>query len=322
MAFLTVVIVTFNERRHIARCIDALSLLDAKIVVVDSFSTDGTADIAKSRGARVITHAFVNYASQFQWALDHAEILTPWVMRLDADEIVEPDLIAEILEKIPRLADDIVGINLKRKHIFMGRWIRHGGRFPLVLLRIWRHGKGRIENRWMDEHMIVWGGKTITFDRCFSDVNLNDLSFFTTKHNAYATREAIDVLNERYRFFAIDRELNSKSTSVQAVVKRRFKEVVYNRMPFWLGPTAYFLYRYIIQLGFLDGVEGAIYHFLQGFWYRFLVGAKIVEFDRLLAASPDTSKHLKLLEEASGLQLIQEQPTVSQNPRPTDGSTP
>jgi glycosyltransferase involved in cell wall biosynthesis len=306
MAILTVVIITFNEERHIKRCISTLSPLGAEIVVVDSFSTDRTAEIAEELGARVFKHVFVNHASQFQWALDHAKIVTPWIMRLDADEVIEPDLAAEILEKVPRVPENIVGINLKRKHVFMGRWIRHGGRFPLVLLRIWRRGKGRVENRWMDEHIIVWGGKTTTFDHCFSDVNLSDLSSFTAKHNSYATREAIDVLNEKYRLFEPDREPNMKLSSLQAVVKRRFKESVYNKMPFWLGPAVYFMYRYIIQLGFLDGVEGLIYHFLQGFWYRFLVGAKIVESERLIAAIPDNGKRLQMLEQASGLPLTQE----------------
>jgi glycosyltransferase involved in cell wall biosynthesis len=305
MAILTIVILTFNEQRHIARCINALLPLRANIVVIDSYSTDRTVDIAEELGARVLRHKFVNYAQQFQWALDHAGIDTPWVMRLDADEIIEPELVEEILHKLSALPDDVVGINLKRRHIFMGRWIRHGGRFPLVLLRIWRRDKGRIENRWMDEHMVVWGGRTVTFDRCFSDVNLNDLGFFTAKHNAYATREAIDVLNEKYRFFEADRQLNAKSSSFQAGVKRWFKENIYNRMPFWLGPSVYFLYRYTVQLGFLDGLEGLIYHFLQGFWYRFLVGAKIVEFERLLAPIPEQNQRLKTLEQASGLKLSQ-----------------
>ena len=306
MSFLTVVILTFNEQRHIARCISTLSPLHATIIVVDSFSTDGTAEIAEAMGARVLKHAFVNHAQQFQWALDNAEISTPWVMRLDADEVIEPELIVEMLEKIPALPTTVVGINLKRKHIFMDRWIRHGGRYPLILLRIWRQGKGRIENRWMDEHIIVWDGTTVTFDHCFSDFNLSDLSLFTAKHNGYATREAIDVLNAKYHFFQSDHDLKLKSASTQAVIKRRFKETLYNRMPFWLGPATYFLYRYIIQLGFLDGVEGAIYHFLQGFWYRFLVGAKIVEFERLLASVPGKDQRLQLLEQASGLRLARE----------------
>lgn len=80
------------------------------------------------------------------------------MLRLDADEIIEPDLAREIGEKLPRLPAEVVGVNLKRKHIFMDRWVRHGGRYPLVMLRLWRHGKGRVEDRWMDEHVVVWAG--------------------------------------------------------------------------------------------------------------------------------------------------------------------
>ena len=115
-------------------------------------------------------------------------------MRLDADEVIEPDLADEIRNRLPTLDRGVAGVNLKRKHIFMGRWVRHGGRFPLVLLRIWRNGQGRVEQRWMDEHIVVWNGSSVTFAGGFADHNLNNLTFFTDKHNAYATREAIDVL--------------------------------------------------------------------------------------------------------------------------------
>jgi len=176
----------------------------------------------------------------------------------------------------------VAGINLRRKHIFLGRWVRHGGRYPLILLRIWRKGQGRIEDRWMDEHMILKEGKSITFDHDFADCNLGDLSFFTEKHNKYATREAIDVLNQRYQLFRRDSDLTAQGTSAQAAVKRFVKERIYNRLPFTVSSFLYFSWRYFIQLGFLDGRTGLIYHFLQGYWYRFLVGAKVLELERAL----------------------------------------
>ncbi len=126
---------------------------------------------------------FINQARQFRWALDNAPLTGDWIMRLDADEIIEPDLAAEIVDRMPGLGPDVAGISLKRKHIFLGRWIRHGGRYPLILTRIWRRGQGRVEDRWMDEHVVVWGGRTVLFDKPFSDHNLNDLGFFTDKHN-------------------------------------------------------------------------------------------------------------------------------------------
>jgi glycosyltransferase involved in cell wall biosynthesis len=303
MTDLTVIILTYNEDKHIARCLAAISSFATRVVVVDSHSTDRTVEIARGLGAEVLENKFVNYANQFQWALDNAGITTPWVMRLDADEVIEPDLAAEISAVLPTLGKEVAGINLKRKHIVFDRWIKHGGRYPLTLLRIWRTGQGRIENRWMDEHIIVWGGETITLKGSFADHNLGDLSYFVRKHDDYATREAIDVLNQRYGLFTRDEDLSSDGTSFQAAVKRWIKERVYNRLPFWLGPLGYFLYRYIFQLGFLDGKPGLIYHFLQGFWYRFLVGAKIYEFDRTLAPAPDAATRLAELRRLTGKAL-------------------
>ena len=124
----------------------------------------------------------------------------------------------------------------------------------------------------------------MTFDGGFADHNLNNLTYFTDKHNTYATREAIDVLSRKYRLTPLDADL--MQASWQAAAKRWIKERIYNRLPFWLGPLGYFLYRYFIQLGFLDGRTGLIYHFLQGFWYRFLVGAKVFEFDEALSDAP------------------------------------
>lgn len=279
---LAVVVLTHNEARHIRRCLESVAALQPQVFVIDSGSTDGTADIARELGATVLHNRWTNYAQQFQWALDNAPITAEWVMRLDADEVVEPDLAAEIARELPRLPPDVTGVNLRRKHIFMGRWIRHGGRYPLVLLRIWRRGKARIEQRWMDEHMLLTEGRAVTFRGGFADVNLNDLSFFTEKHNRYATREAVDVINQRRGLFPRDTALAAGNSSAKAGLTRLLKERVYNRLPFEVSATAYFLLRYVVQLGFLDGREGAIYHFLQGYWYRFLVGAKVAELERAL----------------------------------------
>lgn len=306
MKSIDIIILTHNEAIHIERAIRSASGIANDIFVVDSFSSDKTAEIATIQGAKVLKNKFVNYAKQFQWALDNAPITADWVMRLDADEIIEPDLLVEIANKLPKLPADVVGVNLKRKHIFLDRWVRHGGRYPLVLLRIWRRGLGRIEDRWMDEHMVVRGGRTVTFEGGFADHNLNDLGFFTDKHNKYATREAIDVLNQRLRLFPRDEALNSTSASFQASFKRWAKERVYNRLPFTLSATLYFLWRYIFQLGFLDGRSGFVYHFLQGYWYRFLVGAKLMELERSIAHLEDKAEICAELSRLTGHVLVAE----------------
>jgi glycosyltransferase involved in cell wall biosynthesis len=282
MPDLAVIILTYNEEIHLARALDCIAGIAQEIFVIDSFSTDRTVAIAEERGAYVLQHAFVNHAKQFQWALDNAPITANWVMRLDADEVIEPDLAVEIKEKLPILPDDVVGINLKRKHIFMGRWIKYGGRYPLLLLRIWRRGRGHIEDRWMDEHMVVTGGRIIIFNGAFADWNLNDLSYFVRKHDKYASREALDVINQRRNFSPRAVRLSSQSSSRQASLKRFIKEGLFNHVPFQISAPLYFLMRYFFQLGFLDRREGLIYHFLQAYWYRFLVGAKILEIERAI----------------------------------------
>lgn len=308
---LTAIILTYNESRHIARAIRSIQAFTSQICVVDSGSTDDTTVIAKQLGAEVHTHPFVNQAKQFQWALDNLDVQGEWVLRLDADEIIEPDLAREIATKLPELPADVVGVKLKRKHIFMDRWVRHGGRYPLLMLRLWRHGKGRVEDRWMDEHVVVWGGRTVTFDGGFADHNLHDLSYFTDKHNKYATREAIEVLNQRLGLFARDDALNARSASFQASFKRWVKERLYNRIPFTASATLYFLWRYIVQLGFLDGRSGLVYHFLQGFWYRFLVGAKVMELERAVAHLSDKAAICAELSRLTGHKLVAQSDAVA-----------
>jgi glycosyltransferase involved in cell wall biosynthesis len=295
-----IVVLTRNEDRHLPRLLRTTNGLDGRVFVVDSDSTDSTTELASAAGAFVVSHKFVNQALQFQWALDNLPIDSEWVMRLDADEVLTPELVEEIRRRLPGLPPDVTGVNLKRRHIFLGRWIKHGGRYPLTLLRIWRKGAARIEQRWMDEHMVLLHGRAVTFEHDFSDHNLNDLTFFTDKHNKYATREAIDVLMRRYRLGGGDEALTRGSVSGEAAARRWIKERVYNHLPFWFGSLGYFLYRYFIQLGFLDGREGLVYHVLQGFWYRFLVGAKVLEFDRVLSPLADREARLDALARLTG----------------------
>ncbi|WP_369062141.1 glycosyltransferase family 2 protein [Caulobacter sp. 73W] len=302
---IAVVILTYNEELHLARAIESVSSLSEQIFVVDSGSTDLTVDIARKYGATVLVHPFVNQAQQMRWALDNAQITAEWVMRLDADEVIESDLAIEISRDLPLLPADVGGVNLRRKHVFMGRWLRHGGRFPVTLLRIWRRGDAEIEQRWMDEHMVLTRGRTVTFYGGFADVNLQDLTHFTAKHNSYATREAIDVLSRKYDLAATDGAdlLSSGNSSASASLKRWIKKNVYNRMPLWLGPLSYFLFRFVLQLGFLDGRPGVIYHGLQGGWYRFLVAAKVAQWDAELKTATGRNARLERLSRLTGYQL-------------------
>jgi len=272
---LSVIILTYNEERHIERCIRSLQSFTDNIFVVDSFSTDNTIKIAKSLGADIYQNAWSYHARQFNWGLDNCLIKTKWVMRMDADEYVTPELAIEINKKLNMLDDSVTGIYLKRRVFFMERWIKHGGYYPIWLLRIWQYKKGYCEQRWMDEHVKVTEGNTVQFNHDIVDHNLHGLTAWTEKHNHYVTREAVDLLNTIYGFITYD-DIDPVFFGSQAQRKRYLKKI-YSQMPLFLRPFIYFNYRYFLQLGFLDGKEGLIWHFLQGFWYRFLVDAKIYE---------------------------------------------
>ncbi|HMN13903.1 MAG TPA: glycosyltransferase family 2 protein [Bellilinea sp.] len=271
----------FNEELHLARCIDSVKDIADEIVVADCFSTDATLEIARARGARIIRNEWVSHATQFNWALEQLGADTDWVLRIDADEYLTPQLRDEIRARLPGLPKEVEGVHLDRRMTFQGRLIRQGGVFPVKVLRLFRHGRGRCENRWMDDHIKV-AGTTVDFAGELIDDNLNTLTWWTNKHNQYASREAVDLLNLEYRFMPHD-SVASLRDGGQAGAKRWLKEAVYARLPPGLRAFAYFFYRYVLRLGFLDGQAGTAFHFLQGFWYRYLVDAKVAEVKRRMA---------------------------------------
>lgn len=277
-ADLTLIVLTFNEEKHLARCLQSLRGLAKRVVVVDCFSADGTLEIARSNGAEVVQHAWVNHSVQVNWALDNVPIESQWTMRLDADEVVTPELAAALNRELPRCPDTVMGLTVNRQIHFLGRWIRHGAIYPLRTLRVWRTEHGRCENRWMDEHMVV-PGEIAHVDADIADINLNNVTWWTAKHNQYASREAVDLLMHRNKR---DEVADTAQLNSQARMKRWTKQKVYARLPLGLRALLYFLYRYVLRLGFLDGWQGIAFHFLQGFWYRFLVDVKVHELETLM----------------------------------------
>lgn len=272
---LTVVILTKNEERHIARCLNTVAPFASHSLVVDSGSTDGTVDIAKGKGAEVHLNKWVNYATQMNWGIDRVPRETDWILRLDADEVITPGLAQEIRDRLPSLESEVEGVYVSRRMTFMGRPIRWGGIFPVRVLRLFRAGRGRCENRWMDEHILV-SGDTADFKGELIDDNRNSLTWWTEKHNSYASREVVDLLNLEHGFMEHETVADLRGGQ-QAGVKRWLKERVYARLPGGFRAFAYFVYRYVIRLGFLDGKEGTAFHVLQGFWYRYLVDMKLHE---------------------------------------------
>lgn len=277
---LTAIILTYNETLHIERCIRSLKKLTDDILVIDSFSTDNTVEIAEKLGATVKQHPFVSQAEQLNWALKTADINTDWIIRLDADEYLSDALMVELQSILPTLPLSVTGVALNYRHYFWGRWIRHGTRYPIPLLRVWRTGYGFADNILMDEKLLLTEGEVYMAKHDFIHEDLNNLSFFISKHNAYATREAIELLNKKYHFLP-ERQVIKKSVST-VHFNRRMKDRFYSRSYIiWIRSFAYFIYRYFFRLGFLDGKEGLVYHFLQGFWFRFLADMKSLEIEKL-----------------------------------------
>jgi glycosyltransferase involved in cell wall biosynthesis len=272
------VILTYNEEQHISRCIYSLKNTVDEVFVIDSFSKDNTVAIAEKLGAKVFQNSWVNYATQFNWALNNCNIQSEWVWRIDADEFYQNSNALDLKEELSKCTIDITGIYIKRKIIFMGKELLYGGWYPVWHLKIWRNGKGFCENRWMDEHIKLTEGTTKQVNLVQVDENLNDLSWWTDKHNGYSSREMVDLLDTQYQIFSkssVDPKLFGTGEQ-----RKRYLKLKYLNLPLFVRPFLYFFYVYIIKLGFLDGKSGFIWYILQAFWYRFLVDAKIYELQR------------------------------------------
>lgn len=295
---ITTIILTYNEEIHIRRCLENVCPFSKKVYVIDSPSTDRTVEICKEfPEVEVVVHEYPgNQAAQYNWAIDNLPIDTEWTMRIDADEYYLPELVEEMRLKVPTLPADVTGIEFKRRHIFMGKWVKHGV-YPVVMLRMCRTGKGRYEERLMDEHYTISEGRSIMMDNDFCDHSLINISDYSRKHINYAQREAAEILAESLdiRGEGIDSGLSN-----QAEDKRK-KKSGYNKLPLFWRSFAYFVYRYILKGGFLDGKEGFLFAFIQGWWYRTLVDAKVYEAKK--ACGEDREKLKDYIKKEWGIEI-------------------
>lgn len=291
MLDLSVIILTYNEEIHIRRCIENIYPIAKEIFIIDSFSTDATLSIATEYDkVHVLQNKWVNYATQFNYALENAPIETKWVLRLDADEYLTDELKVELGEKVSGLDEDVTGIIFPLRRVFLGRTIRRGMN-QVKLLRMFKYGKAHSEVRFMDEHIELLEGRAVEFNNEFADDNLNNLSWWTQKHVGYAIREAVDLLDMEYDLTGAAERDGNIVISEQARSKRMAKHK-YSKQPLFWRSFAYFVYRYFFKLGFLEGKEGFLWHFLQGWWYRTLVDAKIFEIKKKCGNDPARIKEL------------------------------
>ena len=267
---LTAIILTKTEQANIKRCMLSLGDLPKRIIVVDSGSTDDTVNIAKNLGAEIYMHPFKHYADQFNWALDNTDIKTTWVYRIDADEALTPELKTEVERRCLRHANDNVnGFLMKHKLFFLGKYLKHGGAYPFIKMTVFKPRYARFENRAMGEHVVLKEGRSILLENDCLHYDCKNLTAFIDKHNSYATREVKDYNDRLGRSQAL---LYSKAERT-----KKLRDGFYYKLPKFIRARLYFWYRYYIQLGFLDGKPGKIYAFIQAYFYRYIVDAKIYE---------------------------------------------
>jgi len=272
----SVVVLTFNEERNLAACLESVSGWTQAIFVVDSGSTDGTRGIAERFGAQVVTHAFDNHSAQWAWALEALPLRTSWLLGLDADQRVTPELRDQIIRRIG--GDEGTpahGFYVGRRQVFRGRWIRYGGYYPKYLLKLFRREHVRLDAAELVDHHFQVSGPVEMLHGDLIEDNRNEyaIATWTAKHNRYAVLQADHELALRARNGSVPFRMAFGSPDERT----RWLKSIWARLPLFVRPCVYVTYRYVLRRGFLDGKQGFIFHVLQGFWYRLLVDINIDE---------------------------------------------
>ena len=284
------IILTYNEEMHLPRLLKSVSGLNAATFILDCGSTDNTVSIAQQSGALILQHPFENHPKQWDFALKNFAVQTPWVICLDADQIVTQTLI----HRLSSFNDDdykgINGIYFNRKNFFKGGWIKYGGYYPFYLLKMIRYGVGYSDlNENMDHRFIVPGKTLIWKDGYILEENLkeNNISFWIEKHNRYSTLLAYEEVERlhKIRSQTIKPRFRGSPDERTAWLKQ-----LWWQLPRYVRPILYFVYRIFFQLGILDGQTGIIFHFLQAFWFRLIVDIKI---DEILGQQKNGEKTIK-----------------------------
>jgi glycosyltransferase involved in cell wall biosynthesis len=275
---ISAVILTKNEELHIARCIESISGVVDEIIIIDSFSTDRTLSIIDGFDCKVIKRDWVNYSDQFSFG--QSKTIFDWVLRIDADEIIDL-ILQDAIMGIKKWSDpEVNAYEFNRDMCFLNQKIRYGGVFPVKVIRLFNKNHGSIEQRWMDEHIKV-RGSVRNLPGSLVDDNLNNLTWWINKHNSYACREAYEYLASKHLKITSD-SVASFFKSGQSGVKRYVKEHIYYQFPAGFRSYVYFLYRFYIRLGFLGSKAERNFHYYQALWYRGLVDTKIWEAENLI----------------------------------------
>jgi glycosyltransferase involved in cell wall biosynthesis len=274
---LSVFVLTKNEQSNLDPCLESLAGWCSDIHIVDSFSTDKTLEIARKYNTHIHQHAFEGHTQQRTWALHNLPFKYEWVIALDADHRVTSELRDELVKVFSTAPKDVEGFYVKRRQIFRGHWIRFGGYYPKYMLKVFRHKRAFLDDSEFDYRFYV-RGRTHNLKHDILEANQNEwkISFFIEKHNKFATELAAEEFARRKGLPYLVK-LSPFGTHDQRVL---WLKSIWLHLPLFVRPFLYFFYRYFFRLGFLDGKEGAIFHFLQAFWFRLLVDIKLDEMER------------------------------------------
>lgn len=298
---ISVFIPTKNEIIHIERSVRSALRLTPNVFVVDSASTDGTAEMAELLGATVFQYKWTstsNFSTKFNWALENLPIKTTWIIRLDADEYFLDDTIKKLPVELEELDPKINAATLNRRVHFQGRWMKNSGQYPRPMSRVTRLGFCHYEPRWLDEHVNVNGNSIANLSLDFVDDNLITISQWLKKHDDYSTKEAIEMLHQEIGIFERNETFDNIGNRAKTAKKDKS---IYSKMPLFWRAFFYFVYRHFIRLGFLDGYQGFLWNFFQGWWYRTLVDTKICEIKK--ACGTDVAKIKTYVKEVYKLDL-------------------
>jgi len=242
----SVIIPVYNEEKNIKDCIDSLRDLADEIIVVDNSSTDKTAEIAKKLGANIFTQENDPSRIDLQKNFGFSKATCDWILSLDADERVTPELTSEIKSNIQHPTSNIQGYEIPRKNIIFGKWIEHTGWYPDYQLRLFKKGKGKYVSKKVHEPIVVEG----KIERLLSPIhheNYQSINQFLNRMVAYTDSEAEALLAGGYEFNYID------------AIRMPFQE---------------FLRRFFTHEGYKDGLHGLILSLLMGF-YHFVIFLKV-----------------------------------------------
>jgi len=276
-ADVAVVVLARDEAANLPQCLDSVRGWTREVFVVDSGSTDDTVAIATAAGAQVFHHPFETHTRQWQWALASLPVQASWTLALDADQRVSPALRANIERALAATTSAKVdGFYVNRRQIFRGRWIRHGGYYPKYLLKLFRTGAASLDGRDLVDHHFIVSGAVGRLDGDLIEDNAKErrIADWIAKHNRYAYLQAREELDRLESAEADGKLLGHRDEQMRAAKR------LWRRLPLYGRPFVYFGYRYFLRLGFLDGKEGLVFHFMQALWYRLLVDINRDELSR------------------------------------------